>query len=147
MSTDSTPEPTPETKTPQTTPKPEPLQLPKGALIAFRKRGGVSASAREIVLYPDGRVSYGGPDLGKEMYAHVPRQMNDAQIARLRKTLERVNFFRMTSAPGEPPADAFGYEISARAGKRVHAVAVFDGALPDALKPLIDQLNALMPKE
>jgi hypothetical protein len=155
MSTDSTPEPTLETKTPQTTPKPEPLQLPKGALIAFRQSGGAPVSAREIVLYPDGRVSFGGPDLGKEMYAHVPRKMNDAQIARLRKTLEHANFFRMASAQepalslpeGESPPDAFAYEIVARAGNRVNSVTVFDGAIPDALTPLLQQLGALMPKE
>ncbi|MCI0478881.1 MAG: hypothetical protein L0Y55_21775 [Anaerolineales bacterium] len=148
MNPDSLPEPTSETsKTLQVPAKPEPLQLPKGALIAFRKRGDAPASTREIVLYPDGRVSFGGPDLGKEMYAHVPRKMNDAQIARLRKTLEHANFFRMSSAQGEPPPDAFTYEIVARAGNRVNSVAVFDGAIPDALAPLIQQLSALMPKE
>ena len=147
MQTDSAPEPTLETKTPETTPKLEPLQLQKGALIAFRKSGGAPASTREIVLYPDGRVSFGGPDLGKEMYAHVPRKMNDAQIARLRKTLEHVNFFRMESAQGEPPPDVLLYEIVARAGNRVNSVAVFDGAISDALTPLFQQLSALMPKE
>ncbi len=147
MNTDSASEPTFETKTPTSAPKPEPLQLPKGALIAFRKSGGALASTREIVLYPDGRVSFGGPDLGKEMYAHVPRKMNDAQIARLRKSLDHANFFRMSSAQGDPPPDAFAYEISARAGNRVNSVTVFDGAISDALKPLIDQLSALMPKD
>lgn len=148
MNTDPTPEQTSKvSKTSEVSPKLEPLQLPKGALIAFRKSGGASASAREIVLYPDGRVSFGGPDLGKEMYAHVPRKMNDAQIARLRKTLDHANFFRMSSAQGEPPPDAFAYEIVARAGNRVNAVHVFDGAIPDALTPLLQQLRALMPKE
>jgi hypothetical protein len=146
MNTDPAPEPTPETKPAQPPPQSEPLELPKGALIAFRK-SSASASAREIVLYPDGRVSFGGPDLGTEMYAHVPRKMNDAQIARLRKTLERANFFRMASAQGELPPAACAYAIAARAGNRVHAITVFDGALPDALKALIDQLSALLPKE
>ena len=155
MKTDSTPEPASETaKTTETSPKREPLQLPKepapglpkGAFIACRKSGGAPASTREIVLYPDGRVSIGGPDMAKEMYAHVPRKMNDAQIARLRKTLDHANFFRMSSAPGEPPPDAFAYEIVARAGNRVNHVAVFDGAIPEALAPLIQQLSALMPK-
>lgn len=147
METNSTPEQNSKDTTPEVSPKREPLQLPKGALIAFRKSGGAPASAREIVLYPDGRVSFGGPDLGKEMYAHVPRKMNDAQIARLRKTLEHANFFRMSSAQGDPPPDASAYEIVARAGNRVNSVTVFDGAIPDTLTPLLQQLSALMPKE
>jgi len=152
MKTDSAPEQVPQTsealrETSEVSPTREPLQLPKGALIAFRKRGGSPISTREVVLYPDGRVSFGGPDVSKEAYAHVPRKMNDAQIARLRKTLEHVNFFRMTSAPGDPPTDAFAYEIIARAGNRVNSVQVFDGSIPDALTPLIQQLSALMPKE
>ena len=73
--------------------------------------------------------------------------MNDAQIARLRKTLEHVNFFRMSSAQGDQPPDAFAYEIIARAGNRVNSVQVYDGSIPDALMPLIQQLSALMPKE
>ena len=149
MKTDSAPEqPTDAPREPSAdSAKSEPLQLPKGALIAFRKSGGVPASTREIVLYPDGRVSFGGPDVAKEMYSHVPRKMNDAQIARLRKTLDHANFLRLSSAQGTPPPDAFAYEIVARAGNRVNSVAVFDGAIPDALTPLVQQLSALMPKE
>jgi hypothetical protein len=128
-------------------PKRERLQLPKGALIAFRKSGGLKFSTREIVLYPDGRVSFGGPDVSKEAYAHVPRKVNDAQIARFRKMLDHINFFRMASAQGDQPPDAFAYEIVARAGNRVNYVEVFDGSLPDALTPLIQQLSALMPRE
>jgi len=77
----------------------------------------------------------------------VPRKMNDAQIARLRKMLEHVNFFRMASAQGSQPPDAFAYEIIARAGNRVNSVEVFDGGIPDVVQPLIQQLSALMPKE
>jgi hypothetical protein len=53
----------------------------------------------------------------------------------------------MSSAQGEPPPDARAYEIVARAGNRVNTVTVFDGAIPDVLTPLIQQLSALMPKE
>lgn len=148
MKTDSAPEQTAEVSpTPEIPPKRAPLALPKGALIAFRKSGGSPTNTREIVLYPDGRVSFGGPDVSKEAYARVPRKMNDAQIARLRKTLEHANFFRMASAEGEPPPEAFAYEIIARAGNRVNTVTVFDGSIPDTLVPLIQQLSALMPKE
>jgi hypothetical protein len=153
MQTESAPDQTTQdTKPPESSatspavPKIEPLLLPKGALIAFRKMGGTPARMEEIVLYPDGRISYGGPDAGKEMYAHVPRKMNDAQIARLRKLLDHINFFRMQSAQGNPPPDAVSYEIAARAGNRVNSVTAAAGIVPDALNPLVEQLGDLLPK-
>jgi len=36
-----------------------------GALIALRKSGGLKFSSREIVVYPDGRVTYDGGDTAK----------------------------------------------------------------------------------
>ncbi len=132
---------------PTAPPKRERLRLPQNALAAFRKSGGAPVSSREIVVYPDGRVSYGGPDVSKEAYARAARKLNDGQIMRLRRTLEHVNFFRMSSAQGDQPPDAFAYEIAARAGNRSNYVQVFDGSIPDALTPLLQQLSALMPKE
>lgn len=129
------------------TPKLEKLRLPQGALIAYRKSGGFKFSSREIVIYPDGRVSFGGPDLSKEAYARAARKLNDGQIARLRKTLDQVGFFRTPSAPGSQPPDSIAYEIIARVANRSNYVEVFDGSIPDSLMPLLHQLNALMPKE
>lgn len=123
------------------------VQLPLGAFIAFRKSGGLKFSSREIVLYPDGRVSFGGADLSKEIYARAPRQLNNAQIFDLRNLLDRAGFFRLPSAAGNQPPDSYAYEIVARLGKRSNFVEVFDGGIPDALQPLIDKLSALMPKE
>ena len=123
------------------------VQLPLGAFIAFRKSGGLKFSSREIVLYPDGRVSFGGADLSKEVYARATRQLNNGQIFDLRKLLDRANFFRLPSATGNQPPDSYAYEIVARLGSRSNFVEVFDGGIPDALKPLIDKLSALMPKE
>ena len=125
----------------------EPLQLPLGAFMAYRKSGGLKFSSREIVVYPDGRVSFGGPDVSKQIYGRAGRKLNDGQMARLRKMLDQVNFFRATSAQGKPPPDGFAYEIVARIHARSNQVEVFDGSIPDALAPLIQQLSALMPKE
>jgi len=136
-----------EPTSPPAPPKLERLQLPLGAFIAFRKSGGTPFSSREIVIYPDGRVSYGGPDKSKHVYARAGRKLNDAQIARLRKMLDQAGFFRLPSAQGEPPPEAHTYEIVARLGSRSNFVHVFDGSVPEPLMALLQQLNALMPKE
>lgn len=123
------------------------LQLPLGAFVAYRKSGGTPFASHEIVIYPDGRVSYGGPDLSKEAYARVGRRLNDAQIARLRKLLDQAGFFRLVSVQSEPPSEAHTYEIVARRGNRSNSVRLFDDNIPAPLAPLLEQLNALMPKE
>jgi len=128
-------------------PKVEPLQLPLGAFIAYRTSGGAKASSREIVVYPDGRVSFGGPDVSKQIYARAGRKLNDGQMARLRKMLDQVNFFRLQIEPSNQPPDTLAHAIIARIHARSNHIEVFDGSIPDALAPLIQQLSALMPKE
>ncbi len=127
--------------------KNEELVLPKGALIAFRKSGGLKFSSREIIIYPDGRISYSDVDLSQEARQHSARKLNDGQIARLRRTLEQSNFFRTASSEAKQPPDGFAYEVIARTGNRVNRVEVFDGGIPDALTPLIQQLSGLLPKD
>lgn len=147
MNTESEHIPTPATTnqpTPTTSER-EPLPLPKGALLAFRSRDATRTC--ELVIYPDGRVSFGGPDLSKQAYARAPRLLNDAQIAHLRKTLERTNVSRLASVEEALPAEVRVYEIAARLGNRVQRIVVRADAVPDALMPLIQQVSALIPKE
>jgi hypothetical protein len=121
------------------------LTLPKGALIAMRVSGGSQSRTREVVIYPDGRLSYSAT--AARTGTRGSRQVNDAQIAQIRRTLEKINFFRMTSVPGEPGGDALAYEIAARVGTRTHDVKCLTGNIPAALNPLIQQLDTFMPKD
>ena len=124
-------------------PKIERLQLPKGALIAFRKSGGLKFSSREIVIYPDGRVSYGGTDLPKQ--ASAPQKLGEAQIAELRRMLDQSGFFRLVLAGGQQPPDSYAYEIVAQIDAKSNYVEVFDGKIPESLMPLIQRLARLLP--
>ena len=124
-------------------PKIEPLQLPKGALIAFRKSGGLKFSSRETAIYSDGRVSYGGTDLPKQ--TSVAPKLSDAQIAELRRLFEQVGFMRLKLAGGQQPPDSFAYEIVAQIDGKSNYVEVFDGKIPEALMPLIQRLTKLLP--
>lgn len=120
------------------------LDLPKGAMIAFRKTSG--GNVTEFFLYPDGRISFNVPDQAKERYEHPSRKLNDAQINQLRHLLDQANFYRATSSSGKPSGDKIAYEISARVHTKANAIELFDGSIPDALKPLVEELNGLMPK-
>jgi len=123
-------------------PKIEPLQLPKGALIAFRKSGGFKFSSREIALYPDGRVSLSGTDSPKQ--ASSAPKLSDAQIAELRRLLDQVGFARLRLGGGQQPPDSYAYEIVAQIDGKANSIEVFDGKIPDALTPLIQRLSKLL---
>lgn len=127
-------------------PASERLELPKGAMLAYRKSGGLRFTSHEIVVYPDGRVTYEGGDTAKTaLESRARRKMTDAQIVRIRKLLDQVNFWRLGPTPGDQSPDSYAYEIVARVGSKHNHVELFDGAIPDALQSLIDQMNRLMP--
>ena len=121
------------------------LELPKGAMIAFRKTS--SGNVTEFFLYPDGRISFNVPDFFKEAYAHPSRKLNDGQINHLRHLLDRVNFYRAPATQGKASTDGIAYVISASVGSKSNRIELFDGSIPDALKPLVKELSALLPKE
>lgn len=126
-------------------PEAEPLKLPRGGFIAFRKSGGIHFSTREVVVYPDGRVAYDARGVPQKEYNRLRRALNDAQIISLRKLLDQTNFWKAESG-GQQNPDAFAYEIAARLGTRSNEVHVFDGSVPENLKPLIERLTKLLPE-
>lgn len=117
----------------------EPLQLPKGGLIVFRRSGGLKFSSREVVIFADGRITRRGTDLPQTIRA--PSKLDDAQIAELEKLLEQVEFARLRSVGGPQPPDSYAYEIIAQVDRQSNYVEVFDGKIPDALEPLIQRLT------
>ncbi len=124
------------------------LELPKGALIAFRKSGGLRFSSHHLVVYPDGRVTHEGGDTAKTaLESRARRKLNDAQIVRMRKLLDQANFWNMPPTVGKQSPDAFAYELVARIGNKHHQSEMFDGSVPDSMQPLIEQMNKLMPSD
>jgi hypothetical protein len=138
----------------QTPPEREELMLPKGALIAMRTSGGARPEAREVVVYPDGRITY---DAHEKPDMRRPRTLTDARIAEIRHTLERINFLRLPSTEGTPSAEGTPstegkpsgnrVQIAARIGARTNSVKYSKENLPVALAPLHEQLSALLPQE
>lgn len=143
---DSSAESFDESPTPPPARETEPLRLPRGAFLALRKSGGLHFSARALVLYPDGRASYDERGVPQKEYNRLPRVLNDGQVLSLRKLLDQTNFWRAESS-GEQNPDAFAYEIAARLGQRSNNIQVFDGSIPDKLKPLLERLTPLLPRD
>ncbi len=121
--------------------KPEPLALPKGALIGMRTRESTSSEVSEVIVYPDGRVTHDArdkPDMRR------PRLLTDAKIAEIRHTLEKIDFFRMSSAASQQNGNTV--QIAARIHARTNSVEYAKENLPPSLAPLIEQLSALLPQ-
>ena len=135
--------PTPTSHQKPERPQIEQLQLPKGAWIAFRQSGGLKFNSREIIIYPDGRVSHGGTGLPKQ--ANTPQKLSEAQIAELRRMLDQSGFLRLLLAGGPQPPDSYAYEIVAQIDAQSNYVEVFDGKIPESLMPLIQRLVKLIP--
>ena len=119
------------------------LELPRGAMIAFRRSSG--GAMTEFYLYPDGRISFNTPDFSDKAYAHPERKLADGQIAHLRHLLEQTNFYRAESAQGK--AEGVTYAISARVGNKSNTVELSDRKIQDTLKPLMEELEKLLPKQ
>jgi hypothetical protein len=130
------------------TPAPQPdLDLPNGAMIAFRKSGGLRFTSHSVYVYPDGRVSIDQANVPKDAHARLPRKFTDAQIKNLQHTLDKINFYRLPASQGKQNPDAYAYEIAARVGKKSNSIEVFAGSVPESIAPLVEQLSALLPKE
>jgi hypothetical protein len=125
----------------------EPLELPKGALVALRKSGGMKFSSHEVVVYPDGRVTLEGGDTTKTVVVRATRRLLDVQIVRMRRALEQSGFVRMKSQAGNQPPDAFAYELAARVGNRSNRLEFFTGSVPNSLQSLVEMLTQLLPSE
>jgi hypothetical protein len=118
----------------------ETLRLPRGALVALRRSGGLRFRSRTVVAYRDGRVNYDDGESG-------PRTvwtLSDAEMAELRQALKQAGFGRLPASTGRQNPDAFAYEIVARPTRRAYAVEVFQGSIPESLKPLIQLLGRFM---
>jgi hypothetical protein len=114
------------------------LRLPRGALVAMRRSGGLKFRSREVVVYRDGRVNYDDGESG-------PRTiwtLSDTEMDELRGALEQAGLANLRAAGRHNP-DAFAYEIVARPARRLYSVEAFQGSIPASLAPLIQRLNRL----
>ena len=70
--------------------------------------------------------------------------LTPAEAAKVRQLVDESSFFRLPArlTASTPGADRFQYRLTVRAADRSHTVDISEGALPAALRPLIDWLMA-----
>lgn len=117
------------------------LALPRGALVAFRKSGGMRFSSRGFVVYRTGWVVPLAGTAGRQ------RHMTDPALMALTGLLLRSRLTRDSHRKAKATPDGYAYEIVALVGGRLRQVEYQDGAIPAAARRLIDLLQRLMPRE
>ena len=126
-------------------PNDEQFKRPRGALVAMRKSGGIRFTWRLLVVRGDGRLIYKSNQIGAPRTARAIGQLEAAQLADLQALIAQTDFAARSPGAGRQNPDAFAYELIARVGRKNVFAEAFEGSIPEALKPLIQQLNRLLP--
>jgi hypothetical protein len=142
-----------ETTTPQTTghnSEPpsqgtrEKLDLPPGALVAMRSSGGFVFSSLCVTVYYDGRITVDGRSGPGTTEAARVGKLSGRDADELARALHAANLPGLPPGAGHQNPDAYAYEISARLNRVIYSVELFDGSIPDHVKPLVQVLDRIM---
>lgn len=126
-------------------PADESLALPKGALVAMRKSGGLRFTSRTVVIHRDGQVTQSSSTRSRNF--KPPARMNKRQLSSLKHTVARCMSGATAKSIGRQNPDAYAYEILARVGRRVMTTEMFDGSIPASMAGLIKQLSQYLPSD
>ena len=127
----------------------EPLTLPKGAIVSMRKSGGLRFTSRTVTVHRDGQITHSSTTVARGHSKGAPSRLTNDELSKLKIVVSKAGLdapaTRKIGTPRQQP-DAHAYEIVARAGTKQTAVEVFDGSIPESIKPLIRELSRLMAK-
>ncbi len=116
----------------------EALELPSGALLAFRRSGGMRFTTRTIFVYRGGWV------LSVDAQAARRFHLRPDELDRLVGLALRAGLARHRPSGAAQPPDGYAYEIAARVGRQVRRAEVMTGSIPAALAPLVRALARLL---
>jgi hypothetical protein len=110
-------------------------EMPQGAVIVYRRSGGISGVSEEWVVYDDGRLTAAS---GEEW------RVAPEPVAQLVAGIEGLGFFGLEEnyVPRDTCCDRFTYELTVRSAGRVHTVTALD-ATPDTPDEVWEALRAV----
>lgn len=116
-----------------------PLELPRGALVAFRKSGGLRFSSRGVVVTRGGWVEPMAGTAGRR------RHITPEALAVLERLILRSGLTRVGQGPAPATRDGFAYEIAAHVAGRARSVELHD-PVPEGQERLVQVLTRLLPR-
>lgn len=99
-------------------------RLPRSALVAFRRSGGLRFSSRGVLIYRNGWIA---PLSAPKKRT---RHLGPAALLRLKRQLLRSRLNRAPAAVGSATRDGYSYEIVTRIGSREYVVELSDPLPP-----------------
>jgi hypothetical protein len=118
----------------------ERLGLPRGALVAFRKSGGLRFTSRGVVVTRRGWVEPLSGTPGRR------RRITDEALATLERLLLQSGLARLEKRPRSATRDGYAYEIAAHVGGRLRQVELTD-PVPAEDERLVRALTRLLPRD
>jgi hypothetical protein len=115
--------------------------LPRGALVALYRSGGLVFRTSSVVVYRDGRVTYDYDGPGGER-AQAVWVLSDAELDQLRAMIDAIDWKAIQFAHTAQRSDAYAYELFARHGRHLRRLETAEGAIPAQAEPLIRQVVA-----
>jgi hypothetical protein len=122
----------------QPAPAGDELTLPRTALLAFRKSGGLRFRSQTVIVFRSGWV------LRTEGAQDKLCHLDAAALARLARLALCSGLARQRPSGARQPPDGSAYEVAARIGRHVRRAEVFDGSIPADLAALIRALSRLL---
>jgi hypothetical protein len=117
----------------------EALPLSRGALVAFRKSGGLRFSSLGVVVLRSGWVE---PQPGSEGRR---RHITPEALAVLERLILTSGLTRVSHQKRRPTPDGYSYEIAAHVAGRPRFVELSD-PVPDEQERLVRVLSRLLPR-
>lgn len=113
------------------------VPLEDGAVIVFKREGGIAGVSEAWRVYPDGRVMADGAQ---------PNHVAPEEVALLLSEIEALGFFKMNSAYGQSSqcADCFYYTLTVAVGEKTKTVETVDAAsdAPPELQQVLEKVSA-----
>ncbi|MFQ5595033.1 MAG: protealysin inhibitor emfourin [Anaerolineae bacterium] len=112
-------------------------------LVEYRLTGGIAGLNDHLIVRSTGEVILENKDGVREVFT-----VDEAVVGKLQQTVEETGFFDLESEyrPARIIPDALTYQITFQADGRRHTVETSDGAIPEQLAPIIDELNQIIAK-
>lgn len=131
-------EPEPEAEATDVPADPEQLALPRGALVAFRKSGGLRFSSRGVTVTRTGWIEPMEGTAGRR------RHMTPEALTTLERLLLQSGLTRAGLRKAGATRDGYSYEIAARVGGKLRHVELSD-PVPEEQERLVRVLSRLLP--
>lgn len=110
-------------------------------LVSYQRSGGFAGLRDQLTIYSNGHCELQRKSVEREF------TLEPSQLAHLKQLMEEANFLGLKEEylPTNIGADFFEYVISYPAGDgKMHIVRTVSGAVPDALQPILNELNQLI---